>query len=574
MKLRKHQTEYSKVIDGIISGSKITDILLAVTPGGGKSSIPIITGRLKQAGLIDGISWIVPRQALQDQGERGFLDPFFRNLFNHNLSIRKSTNDSNPCRGADGFVTTYQAVGTDKYKTVLNEFIKRRYALILDEYHHVEEDGIWHKALDPIVEHASFVIKMTGTLERGNGNPIAFTKYRNKRPVLESDEHTAVIRYNRTDALREQAILPISFHLSDGRFSWENQDGILREIDSFDQTEDGEDSAALYTALKTDFSAQLLEECTHHWQATRKNNPGAKMLVVTAEYEQAKEITAILKRAVNLNAEIATSHNSEHAVRTIKKFKTNGLDALVTIAMAYEGLDVPPVTHICCLTHIRSTPWIEQMIARGVRIDKNAGPYHTQWCHVFAPSDKKFVEVMNRIKKEQIAVLKKSGGADISEIEMATIPGDGTGQIGPDITPLGSELTGQTEYFFGDNSSIYPQSDLVETISEKENRLRSEIAKHVNAYAYENGYKPQRINSEIKKRFKKARENMDVTELEFLKTYLTKNCPCDVWRSSPQNVSSEISPPRARRKRVNPKAQELEPVEGYVKHNKHETLYF
>ena len=46
------------------------------------------------------------------------------------------------------------------------------------------------------------------------------------------------------------------------------------------------------------------------------------------------------------------------------------LDVLVTVAMAYEGLDIPAVSHLICLTRIRSTPWIEQMTARANRIDR------------------------------------------------------------------------------------------------------------------------------------------------------------------------------------------------------------
>ena len=36
---------------------------------------------------------------------------------------------------------------------------------------------------------------------------------------------------------------------------------------------------------------------------------------------------------------------------------------LVTVAMAYEGLDAPEVAVVAALTHIRSLPWLEQMIA-------------------------------------------------------------------------------------------------------------------------------------------------------------------------------------------------------------------
>jgi superfamily II DNA or RNA helicase len=567
VKLRKHQAEFSHVIDGIIAGSSVTDILLSVTPGGGKSSIPIITGRLKQAGLIDAIAWVVPRQALQDQGERGFLDPFFRKLFNHRLSIRSSTNDINPCRGTDGFVTTYQALGVDEKKRVAAEFSMKRYALLLDEFHHVENGGVWHKSLEAIHEKAAFTIKMTGTLERGDGKPIAFVDYHNNRPALQNNSNTAVITYNRRDALAEQAILPISFYLSDGEFRWEDNAGKLKQIDSFKQAKKGEQSAALYTALQTDFSSDLLRECVAHWQAHRKQrNPGAKMLVVTADYEQAKSVTYMLKRAVGLNAEIATSHQSKEAVMAIKHFKAGQIDILVTIAMAYEGLDVPPVTHICCLTHIRSTPWIEQMVARAVRIDKDAGPYASQRAFVFAPEDSRFVAIMEKIKKEQTPVVGKKSKRKIKEDDEKE---SGDGCENNSINPLESSMTYQTEHLVGLDTADQPQQaslPFIETVSEKEARLRREVAKHINTYAFNNRYQPQRINSEIKKHFGKARENMGLNDLERLMRHIRQYYPCKIVKTlkePPPGV--DISPPRAKRRRVSTKAQKWTTREEIMK---------
>jgi superfamily II DNA or RNA helicase len=569
--LRKHQSEFQKVIDDIIAGANTRDILLAVTPGGGKSSIPIITGKLKTAGLIDGLAWVVPRQALQDQGERGFLDPFFRRLFNHKLKIRSATNDTNPCRGTDGFVTTYQAMGVDNKKTVFTDFKYRRYALILDEFHHVEKDGIWHEALKPLYENATYVIMMTGTLERGDGKPIAFVRYRNNRPVLESSETTAVIRYNRRDALSEQAILPISFHLSDGQFKWENQEGQLVEIDSFEAAREKEEAAALYTALKTDFSDQLLKESLQHWQDHKNRNPRARMLVVTADYEQAKAVTAALKGA-GLNSEIATSHQSKDAVQAIKSFKIGRIDILVTIAMAYEGLDVPQITHICSLTHIRSTPWIEQMVARGVRIDKAAGPYESQLCYVFAPKDNRMVAIMEQIRKEQAPVLGKRSKPEESEFEKAQIPGDGSGTPGPDITPLSSNLTGQTEHVVGLDGfqaelPFGPNPAEMETVKEQEDRLRRQIAKHVNAYAFEHRYKPQQINAEIKQKFGKAREIMSLPELKRVMAHIKEFYPAELVktiRELPPGME-QYSKPRSKRKRVSAKAEKWTPRDEIMK---------
>src|SRR4029450_10979760 len=56
---------------------------------------------------------------------------------------------------------------------------------------------------------------------------------------------------------------------------------------------------------------------------------------------------------------------------------------LVTVAMAYEGLDAPEVAVVAALTHIRSQPWLEQMVARATRVDPHAGPYETQSAVVF-----------------------------------------------------------------------------------------------------------------------------------------------------------------------------------------------
>jgi len=77
---RKHQIDFETVIDSIIDGSPVNKIIAHVTPGGGKSALPIIAGKLKTHGLVDKLLWICPRMALQVQGERNFIDPFFQSI--------------------------------------------------------------------------------------------------------------------------------------------------------------------------------------------------------------------------------------------------------------------------------------------------------------------------------------------------------------------------------------------------------------------------------------------------------------------------------------------------------------
>ena len=57
----------------------ITDVLAAVTPGGGKSLLPVIAGaHLIRAGIVERICWVVPRDSLRLQAEEAFADPYWR----------------------------------------------------------------------------------------------------------------------------------------------------------------------------------------------------------------------------------------------------------------------------------------------------------------------------------------------------------------------------------------------------------------------------------------------------------------------------------------------------------------
>ena len=62
---------------------------------------------------------------------------------------------------------------------------------------------------------------------------------------------------------------------------------------------------------------------------------------------------------------------------------------LVTVAMAYEGLDAPEVAVVAALTHIRSRPWLEQMVARATRVGIDyAGAWAARPWRFFDPASR------------------------------------------------------------------------------------------------------------------------------------------------------------------------------------------
>jgi hypothetical protein len=110
---------------------------------------------------------------------------------------------------------------------------------------------------------------------------------------------------------------------------------------------------------------------------------------------------------------------------------------LCTVAMAYEGLDAPEITHVACLTHIRSRPWLEQMIARATRVDPHGGDYAQQRAVVYHPDDPAFRIFRQAIETEQGTKAHLSKRRRQAELPFPQESEEAT----PGITPLYSNAT-------------------------------------------------------------------------------------------------------------------------------------
>lgn len=188
MKLRKHQQECVDYFASVAAGQEqLKSVLMDVTPGGGKSLIPLLAfHELHQADLIDRVAWFVPRESLQEQGALDFSDPMASDWLGAKYSIMESTNACDPCRGTNGFISTFQAVGMDQAGINLAEIQTARYLVVLDEFHHLQANGVWHRRLQPIIDASVAQIYMTGTCERGDGEPIAFIEYQEVSHALDA----------------------------------------------------------------------------------------------------------------------------------------------------------------------------------------------------------------------------------------------------------------------------------------------------------------------------------------------------------------------------------------------------
>jgi superfamily II DNA or RNA helicase len=391
--LRSHQKALQVILQGLDSADLPADILVDVVPGGGKSMLP---GLLCQRFPNHRLAWFVPRLSLARQAAIGMLKDF-------GVEIRESGNDTNPSRGTRGFVTTHAALTTDP-NLWHHELSRHPYLVVIDELHHAKltrsgDDNALTKAICRLPFYVRLC--MTGTLETNDNTLIYNVPYAGTTRGYELDLgcfEGEVIRYSRSSALSEGAIVPVEFHYHDGPVKWEDPDGI-QESRLSEVTADDE-SQAVWTALRTDLADQLLDNCVSHWKQF-----GNRLLVVTADQATAKEYHARLRRQ-GISCGLAVS-DADDAHGDIELFREGAFQCLVTCQMAYEGLDVPTITHVACLTHIRSSPWILQMLARAWREIQGKTK-----CWAFVPNDPRMNRVIDKIREEQDAVvpLLKDGG--------------------------------------------------------------------------------------------------------------------------------------------------------------------
>ena len=332
-RLRTHQAQTAAIVHAIASGQAhdITDILAAVTPGGGKSLLPVIAAAaLLAADIIDRVCWVVPRDSLRLQAEQAFADPAWRHTFNHAISVRAADNSPDPCRGLQGYITTYQSVAAAP-DLHLAEFRRHRTLLVLDEVHHLPAlsdmapDPIadpantdaalgWSRALLPLLESARLRLLLSGTLQRADGRSILWLPYRTgprakTREVDLAAPGWAVVGYSRAQALTERAVLPVLFGAIDGEASWldENRTPVGPHR-LFAPWPTETTRPALFTALRTGFAAHLLREAftaIRTLRADRRRDRGltagqnarglSKLLVVAPDQATARRYVDILR---------------------------------------------------------------------------------------------------------------------------------------------------------------------------------------------------------------------------------------------------------------------------------------
>lgn len=554
LEARSFQREFFEVCLRFGEPGTRTRIMALVTPGGGKQTLPYLAQTAIAERIANGFCWLTPRSSLRAQGE--IIPKFLAGLLDtygvEHPSYRAADNVADPCRGARGYITTYQSIIADP-DMHLEEFKRKRYALFLDEEQFVSTDKVWIRAIRPLVERAAVLVIMSGGLYRGDGRPCAFVPYTPDGNIDLVHPDWITIQYSRTQALnaKPQAILPVEFHRHDAKVEYLDRDGNEKKFDKFGSDDEAEIRDQIRAAVTGDAATAAIIEMLDCWKQARRQHPDCQAIIVVESQPNATKRRDWMRRNYpHLRVGLAIT-DEPNADAVIRDFCRSRYDILITVGKAYIGMDAPAASHmaLCCVYRTRA--YIEQAIARVVR---RHGKQTRALVVTF--NDPLMLEVTKRIEEEQQESLLDRDDNDpdgaSSSPSSSSSPGAGIFHISSELTDLHahelgkSELTSELSAHYVNLAKQFDlpitpieMHDFAEALCgmppiptrkapapiigrrEHEERLKASIEPRSRALDARRGWPWGTTNGLIMRRFGKARELMSTEELIKVAMFLT-----------------------------------------------------
>ena len=414
--LRSHQAAAIALAQLILDGLKSGTVFADVTPGGGKTLMAVILASLLlDAGFFHVVVWMAPSLALLKQVRDGFHQPG-RNLLRHlavwgekkRISVGQRSTKGHECVG---YVLTY-ATTLGSIKALLRSLRGKRILLILDECHRLsvdptgrandgaeeapglaktgkprsrtEEAKQWQPKVDLLRSQAAMTLMMSGTSWRHDGR---------KMPYLEghydaSGDLTPDISYSRREALDDKATLPMVFDLADAEVEFESAGRTYKMLLSAAPVDLRPKALRTFLASMTTRN-ELIENAVAHWRQYRADRYRSRMLVLCSTQQDARDVADYLTHVVRAGEVVTALGDEPDAAKKLNRFRSmNEGDILVTVKMAFEGFDVPNLSHVVVLSVERSVTYLDQCLNRATRVNYECGlPWEKQAAYIFMPKD-------------------------------------------------------------------------------------------------------------------------------------------------------------------------------------------
>tara|TARA_R110000868_G_scaffold379063_1_gene644759 strand:+ start:563 stop:2458 length:1896 start_codon:yes stop_codon:yes gene_type:complete len=412
--------------------------------GGGKTAHGVdVAKRLKNAGIIDTVIVVCPSDAIKASWVKSLNRACFQATANPDLF---ATSDFN------ALVISYAGAARLEaalyHRTVYNGIF-----LVIDEYHHSEEDAAWGGTVTTLAQKATKTLFLSGTPWRSNGR-IAFLASRKNikgHPYYEGDRVAPDFAYSYAHDLsqsndEDRGTITVEFTFQDSQYT--TTDGKVEELVNphLSQMQEDEREAWIEQAMKSELriskhvrtqfggidyslSANPLvrdllqlgcDKLERHRARAKSIIP--VLLVVAQSIKEARAVHQYLMEVKGLRSALivsdkdAASHQIDEAQDRCQK---GMLDVIVAVGMVSEGVDIPQIKGVVFLSGIMTLLYIIQVVGRLLRRIKVGEGYMDSSVHhlpgfFIAPSAPKLVACAYRIEEQ------------ISESGARQLPGPGT----------------------------------------------------------------------------------------------------------------------------------------------------
>jgi superfamily II DNA or RNA helicase len=419
--LRQWQSEaIDKAINWLLKTATDRHFLINAAPGAGKTiCASVLAQKLIDEGEIDRIIVIAPRAEVVRQWAEEFK-------FVTGRTMTKVTNASEDVEdyGVDLCATWGAVQGLlDGFQQVC---LNNRTLVICDEHHHAAVEAAWGAGANGAFSSARFVVVLTGTPIRSDGQETVWFAYDDQGRIDHPDEGTYTLSYGR--AVDLGYCRPITFHRHEGRFSVALPDGEniavsgtqdtelkgkLKQIKGLQQALDFFKLACTPKYLAdgetpdaNSYQASMLEWGISKLDDLRDTIPNAGGLVIAPNIEVAKYIADLLEIIDGEKPALVHSQTTNPEAR-ITAFRNTDRRWIVSVAMISEGVDIKRLRILIYLPYARTELAFRQAMGRVVR---SLGNDDYSRAYVVMPTHRIFEEYARRVEAEMSPASRKESG--------------------------------------------------------------------------------------------------------------------------------------------------------------------
>ena len=416
--LRPWQSDaLAKALKWLVDVGSDKHFLINAAPGAGKTTAAcVIAKNLLDMGQIDRVIVIAPRVEVVKQWSKDFFDVTGR--FMGKVTGADDQIEYDVCAtwaAVQGLMDAFQAVCQSS-----------RVLLICDEHHHAAVAAAWGASADSALSDARFVLVLTGTPIRSDGNQSVWLAYDDAGKIDHPEEGTFTLTYG--EAVDLGYCRPATFHRHEGKFTVDLEDGNKVEVSSKQPAALTPELARIpglqraldfyrlacapqYEADNKTPRVDGYQGTMVQWASAKLNDlryrmPNAGGLVIAPSIEMAEYMVKLIEKMEGETPALVHSQ-MPNVDGKIEGFRHTDKRWIVSVAMISEGVDIARLRVLIYLPHALTELSFRQAIGRVVR---TAGPDDDTRAYVVMPSFDILEAYARRVEDEMSAAARKDDG--------------------------------------------------------------------------------------------------------------------------------------------------------------------